>query len=650
MLTDSYKILKEGSISLSGKSTGIDGVGADVISTLTGGDALVEFKPICDKIKKEVSDKFGKEYIENEEAFIIKADDIVTVYADTPRAKLFAACSIKDKYTDGKMRCGLWWSYPSVSHRSLRVFLPPKKDLQYFYKLIDMLVHMGYNSILLEICGAMEFKRHPEINEGWLKYCASINESPEKYHLATNGYYRVKNSIHTCNAGGGVYSQEEMKEIVNYCKERFIEIVPEVPSLSHSEYILVSHPELRECDDEPYAAEACPSNPDLNKLVFDLYDEVIDVFGCKALHIGHDEWWVMCVCDKCKGKNPVDLYVNNVMESYNYLKSKGIKTYMWADKLKAVKDKKGEWHGAARKDVYAVPTKKEPKTINVMGENHPLYDIYWFKAPQWVKEEGFHHVIESVEGCSSRLPSDITYCNWYYAYDTDIGDNVFSREGKDMILGNAVPSCINNYKERFLSGTQGISVSNWAETSEYNMQQWGVPYQLGYGSVICWNHERTEADHKENVFDAFNGLYELNNRETIEGSHLEVEYRMAKEWKGGKKGFDSMAMLDTDALTLGNYEVTYADGTKDLFPVMFNLNISYGDIKFVRTISADSYAYAEEGNFNYTASACNITGTAGDIWYKTVLAIKEGAVKCEYIPKEGMEDYVTVKRLEIKNV
>ena len=50
MLTDSYKILKEGSISLSGKSTGIDGVGKDIISTLTGGDSPVEFKPICGEI------------------------------------------------------------------------------------------------------------------------------------------------------------------------------------------------------------------------------------------------------------------------------------------------------------------------------------------------------------------------------------------------------------------------------------------------------------------------------------------------------------------------------------------------------------------------------------------------------------------------
>ena len=379
--------------------------------------------------------------------------------------------------------------------------------------------------------------------------------------------------------------------------------------------------------------------------MFDLYDEVIDVFGCKALHIGHDEWWVICVCDKCKDKNPVDLYVNNVLESYNYLKSKGVKTYMWADKLKAVKDKKGEVHGAARKDTYAVPTKKEPKTINIMGEDYPLYDIYWFDAPEWVKEEGFHHVIESTEGCSTRLPADITYCNWYYSYKTDIEDNIFYREGKDMILGNTVPSCLNNYKQRFAHGTQGISVSNWAETSELNMQQWGVPYQLGYGSVICWNHDRTEYDHRQNVLDAFKGLYELRNRETLAGAHLEVEHRMTKKWEEGKKGFGSMAMLDTDSITLGNYRVTYSDGKEDDFPVMLNINISYGDIKFVRGISQDSYVYCEQGDFHHTASVCDVTGIDGDIWYKTVMPLNGDAVKCEYIPKKGMEEYVEVKSI-----
>ena len=648
MLTDSYKIVAEGHISLSGKSIGATGVAADKIASLTGGDAVVEFKATDDFARTLVADKLGKEYVANAEGFIIYVTDKVTVYADSEPAKLFAACAVMDNYKDGKISKGLWWSYPAVPHRSLRVFLPPKQDMDYFYKLLDMMVHMGYNGILLEICGGMEFKRHPEINKAWIEYCASVNEFPGKYNKVGKGYYMTKNSVHTCNAGGGVYSQEELKELVKYCADRFIEIVPEVPSLSHSEYICVAHPELRECEDEPYASAACPSNPELNKLVFDLYDEVIEVFGCKSLHIGHDEWWIMNICDKCKDKDPVDLYVNNVLESYNYLKSKGIKTYMWSDKLQPVCDKLGECHGASRKDVYGVPTQKEMKTINIMGVDYPLYDIYWFEAPEWVKEQGYHQVIADMTGCSEKLPSDIMYCNWYYACDPAIADNVYYREGKDMILGNAMPSVMSNYKERFKYGAQGISVSNWAETSEKSMQQWGAMYELGYGAILCWNHDRDELDHELNVLDTYKGLFELRNRDILAAPHLEVVHTVTKEWDDGRKYYGEMAMTDLDHLTMGNYEVTYKDGSKEQFPVMFSINISHNNIRYGRGTCNRNWEYKADRDISHPASMCDISREADGTWYKAVMPLKGEVVKCEYIPRDGFEDYVAVKSMEVR--
>lgn len=647
MLTDSYRAIDNGFLSLSGKSVGADGVAADVVSSLTGGDIAVEFKPIDLYAKKLAEDRFGKKFEENPEGFIIEITDTATVYADTDAAKLFASCAIKDEYENGRIERGVRWSYPCVPHRSLRVFLPPKKDLKYFYKLIDMLVHLGYNAVLLEIAGAMEFKRHPEINRGWLDYCASVNESAEKYNLVGKGYYRTKASVHTHNAGGGVYSQEEIRELVKYCRERFIEIVPEVPSLTHCEYICASHPELAECDDEPYAATCCPSNPELNKLVFDLYDEVIDVFGCKALHIGHDEWWTMCVCDKCKDKDPSDLYVNNVLECYNYLKSKGVKTYMWGEKLQKVTDKNGEQHGAAGKDVYAVPTASEHKTVNVMGKDYPVYDRYWFKAPEWVKNEGFHQVIREVN-CEGRLPDDIVYVNWGYSTDPYIASNVFYREGKEMILGNTLPSCLNNYKQRFEYGARGISISSWAETSEDNMQVWGTMFELGYGSVICWKHERDEFDYEKNVLDTFSGLYKLNNRTALNGSHIEVEHTVVKEWADGRKYYDGMNPVDKEFLTLGNYVVTYENGETEELPAVYSVNISSADVKLSRIASRRNWDYEIDPDLPHTAASCDIFSRDGKVWYKAVMPVSQKVVKCEYVPKKGFEDYVEVGKINVK--
>lgn len=646
MLTDSYKKIEEGYVSLSGKSSGVSGVAADVIASLTGGDAFVEFKPIDETAKQLIVEKLEREYVENEEGFIISVDDTVTVYADSDRARLYAACSIKDKY-DGKISRGLWWSYPMCSHRSIRIFLPPKDEIDYFYQLVDQMVHLGYNSMLLEICGAMEFKSHPELNQAWLDYCASVHETLDKYNLVGRAYYRTKNSVHTCNAGGGVYTQEEMRELVKYCKDRFIDVVPEVPSLSHSEYILVAHPELRECDDEPFAATACPSNPELNKLVFDLYDEVIDVFKPKGLHIGHDEWWVMCVCDKCKDKDPNELYVNNVLESYHYLKNKGIKTYMWADKLVQITDKIGECHGATGKDVYAVPTKRDIKTVEIMGKEYPLYDRYWFEAPDWVKEEGFHQVIRDMD-IADMMPADIMYVNWYYACDPAIRANVFHQQGKDMILGNAVPANITNYKMRFKYGAQGYSVSSWAETSEIHMQSWGTVFQMGYGSVIAWDHERTEMMHEKNTIDTMQGLFDLRNREILAGPHLEVTHSVVKEWKEGRKYYSSMANVDKDFLTLGNYHVTYKDGKEENFPVMFAVNITHKDVSLERCEGSRNWDYSIDPDYERVASRCTMKKEADGVWYTTVMPLSGEVATCEYVPKAGFEDYVEVKNIEIK--
>lgn len=646
MLTDSYKKIEEGYITLSGKSTGVTGVAYDIISSLAGGESEVVFKPTDDFAIKLVEEKLGKKYVANEEGFIIHVDTNVTIYADTNRAKLYAACSLKDKY-QGRVSRGIWWSYPECSHRSIRIFIPPKAEKEYFFTLVDQMVHLGYNSMLLEICGAMEFKKHPEINQAWLTYCSSVRENLEKYNHMHQTYYRPKNSIHTCNAGGDVYSQEEMKELVDYCRERFIDIVPEVPSLSHSEYLLVPHPELRECDDEDFASTACPQNPGLNELVFDLYDDVIDVFKPKALHIGHDEWWVMCVCDKCKDKDPSELYANNVLESYNYLKAKGIKTYMWADKLHKIVDKRGEAHGASEKLVYAIPTEGNVKTLEVMGKTYPLYDIHWFEAPDYVKEKGFCHKIHEIN-CSHLLPSDIMYVDWYYSVDPHIGGSVFHREGKDMILGNAEPSGITNYKERFKYGAQGFSVSSWAETDEIHTQSWGTVYQMGYGAVIAWNHDRNELSYKENVFDAMNGLFNLRNREVLEAPHLEVTHTVTKEWKEGRKYYTSMENIDKDFLTLGEYLVTYKDGTEEKFPVMFAVNITHRDVSLDRCESSVSWCYRTDPDFPRVASKCTMTEAEDGVWYTTVMPLSGEVENCVYIPKKGFEDYVAVKSIEVK--
>lgn len=304
-LTEGYRKEKEGYVALPKKIEGIGGIGKEwyeqsvMYSKSIYRTADILFKPIDEDIKTKIKEELETEFTENKDGYVIDIDDVISIYADTERAKLYAILYLLDIYEE-KLKKALVYNYPLAEHRSARVFFPPKKEIPYFKKFIDLLVYLGYHAILLEISGVMEFKKHPEINSTWASYCRPVKEYNDKIYDIGRAYYRPKNAVHCFNGGGEIYSQDEVKELVRYCEERYIEIIPEIPQLSHSEYLLISHPELRECDDEPFASTACPSNPDFDSLIFDLYDEVIDVFHPKTIHIGHDEWWVMCICDKCK--------------------------------------------------------------------------------------------------------------------------------------------------------------------------------------------------------------------------------------------------------------------------------------------------------------------------------------------------------------
>ena len=123
ILTDGYIKLNEEKLKLSGISHGAPAYAEVLISELLGGDAEVHFKPIDDVAKALVTKELGNVYKENREGYIINVDDSITVYADTPRAMIYAANSLLGHYKDGIGR-GLIYNYPNCEHRSARVYLP----------------------------------------------------------------------------------------------------------------------------------------------------------------------------------------------------------------------------------------------------------------------------------------------------------------------------------------------------------------------------------------------------------------------------------------------------------------------------------------------------------------------------------------------
>lgn len=97
---------------------------------------------------------------------------------------------------------------------------------------------------------------------------------------------------------GGFYTRDELKEIVAYAAERGIEVIPEIEMPGHTSAVLAAYPELA-CDDYPYEvaigpywppkAILCAGNDSALQMMYDVIDEVCELFPSKYVHIGGDE-------------------------------------------------------------------------------------------------------------------------------------------------------------------------------------------------------------------------------------------------------------------------------------------------------------------------------------------------------------------------
>lgn len=120
---------------------------------------------------------------------------------------------------------------------------------------------------------------------------------------------------------GGFYTQEEYKEIVQYAKERFITIVPEIDMPGHTNAALASYPELN-CDDEApelYTgievgfSTLCTDKEVTYQFIDDVVRELVEMTPGPYIHIGGDESHVTALEDYI----PFIEQVQDIVNSYD---------------------------------------------------------------------------------------------------------------------------------------------------------------------------------------------------------------------------------------------------------------------------------------------------------------------------------------------
>lgn len=148
---------------------------------------------------------------------------------------------------------------------------------------------------------------------------------------------------------GGFYTQEEIKEIVTYAKERHITIVPEIEMPGHALAALAAYPEFS-CTGGPFQVGKtwgvledvfCPKDETFTFLE-NVLTEVMELFPSEYIHIGGDESpkvrWKSCPHCQKRIKDE-DLKDEHELQSYfiqrieKFVNSKGRKIIGWDEIL-----------------------------------------------------------------------------------------------------------------------------------------------------------------------------------------------------------------------------------------------------------------------------------------------------------------------------
>lgn len=178
-------------------------------------------------------------------------------------------------------------------------------------------------------------KRRPEVTEK-----SSVRPYSNFGRLKENG------------AHGGFYTIEQMKEVVTYCAERFITVIPEFDMPGHSSALVHAFSEIG-CGGKPveiktkqgiYKDILCAGSDKTFEIIFDILSDMLEIFPSEYIHIGGDEapkkHWKECPeCQKrikAEGlRDEEELQGWFTKRVVDFLEANGRKAIVWNESLKS---------------------------------------------------------------------------------------------------------------------------------------------------------------------------------------------------------------------------------------------------------------------------------------------------------------------------
>ena len=318
--------------------------------------------------------------------------------------------------------------YPRFAYRGMMLDVG-----RHFFSLDSIKIYLD----MLALHNINRFHWHLSDDQGWrieIKKYPKLTEVGSKRSETVIGHNSGK---YDGTPYGGFYTQEEIREVIDYAAKRHITIVPEIDLPGHQQAALASYPELG-CTGGPYEVwrqwgisddVICAGNEQAMQFLEDVLAEVIELFPSEYIHVGGDECpkvrWEKC--PKCQArikaegiKGDKHHTAEQYLQSYvikrmaKFVESKGRKIIGWNEILEGGLPENAtvmSWLGteggieAARQqhDVIMTPntyvyfdyyqstdTEHEPIAI---GGYIPLEKVYSFEPTDGIPAEGHKYVI-----------------------------------------------------------------------------------------------------------------------------------------------------------------------------------------------------------------------------------------------------------------
>jgi hexosaminidase len=266
----------------------IAGYFAAKMSPATGYRFTIDEKEVSNGISLAIDNSLD---VNNEGYTLDITPGLVTIKAKTPAGIFYGMQSflqlLPAEIESSSLVKGIAWTAPAVSI---------KDEPRFGYRgiMIDPCRHfMPVEEIkkILDVLSLFKINRmhwHLTDDQGWR---IEIKQYPK---LTEIGSKRIEGEGHEY---GGYYTQDEIKEIVQYATDRFITIIPEIELPGHEMAAIAAYPELS-CKGEQGTPRIvwgvedivlCAGKESTFEFLENVFKEVVELFPSEYIHIGGDE-------------------------------------------------------------------------------------------------------------------------------------------------------------------------------------------------------------------------------------------------------------------------------------------------------------------------------------------------------------------------